>query len=245
MDRRDTASRLARLDLLASRLKAEEPMSVAGLAEEFGVSRRTLFRDIALLRERGLPIEADRGRGGGIRLERNWGIGRLKLSYREAVELLISLAIAEQMEAPWIIANLAPIRRKLAASFSQTLRERVDSLTRRIKIGPSASPAVLQGFVQPDSKTGEALCRAFLELRLLRFSYTDGEGSRSRRQVEPHYLLLSYPVWYLVAWDHERKAVRSFRLDRMHNGDILSEEFKLRPFEYFAEVFAGVPAVSP
>lgn len=220
-------------------------MSVAGIAEEFGVSRRTLFRDIAFLRERGLPIEADRGRGGGIRLERNWGIGRLKLSYREAVELLISLAIAEQMEAPWIIANLASIRRKLAASFSQAMRGRIDSLTRRIKIGPSASSTVLQGFVQPDSKTGEALCRAFLELRLLRFNYTDGEGSRSRRQVEPHHLLLSYPVWYLVAWDHGRDAVRSFRLDRMRKGDVLSEEFKLRPPGDFAEAFAGVPAVSP
>jgi predicted DNA-binding transcriptional regulator YafY len=220
-------------------------MTVAGVAEELGVSRRTLFRDIALLRERGLPIEADRGRGGGIRLERYWGVGRLNLSYREAVELLISLAIAEQMEAPWIIANLTHIRRKLAASFSPTLRERIDSLTKRIRIGRPASPFVLHNVVRSDKVSAEALCRAFLELRLLRFSYTDNEGRQSRRRVEPHHLLLSYPVWYLVAWDHDRNAVRSFRLDRMHETDVLTEEFRLRPFKDFAEAFAGISTVSP
>src|SRR5690606_13243396 len=124
MRRADTRDRLERLDLLASRLKAEEPMTVAGLAAEFGVSARTLFRDLAILRERGLPVEADRGRGGGVRLHRTWGIGRLTLSYREAVDLLVSLAIAEQLRSPWLIANLAPIRRKLRASFAPALRDR-------------------------------------------------------------------------------------------------------------------------
>jgi len=91
MPRAATLPRLERLDLLASRLKSGEPITVAEIADEFGVSTRTLFRDVDILRQRGLPIEADRGRGGGIRLHRHWGVGRLALSYREAVELLVSL----------------------------------------------------------------------------------------------------------------------------------------------------------
>ena len=70
MARASTHDRLHRLDLLASRLKSEEPLCVGELAREFGVSHRTLSRDIALLRERGLPIEGpvdvliDPGHGG-------------------------------------------------------------------------------------------------------------------------------------------------------------------------------------
>ncbi len=244
MPRTSTIDRLSRLDLLSSRLKAEEPMTVDAIATEFGVSRRTLFRDVAILRDRGLPIEADRGRGGGIRLHRTWGIGRLTLSYREAVELLVSLAIAERMEAPWLIASLAPIRRKLAASFSPALKERIEGLAQRIRVGGVASARVLEGFARPDPAAAEALCQAFLELRVLDFAYTDTEGRQSRRRVEPQYLMLNYPVWYLVGHDLGRQAVRSFRLDRIGTARIEGQTFRLRPASGFADAFAGIPALS-
>ena len=171
MNRDSTPERLHRLDLLASRLKADEPMTVAGLAAEFGVSARTLFRDIAILRDRGLPVEADRGRGGGIRLHRTWGIGRLTLSYREAVDLLVSLAIAEQLRSPGLIASLNAIRRKLRASFSPAMRERIDGLSARIHVGRNASVPVLSGFARPDDDEVNQLFRGFVEQRLITFGF--------------------------------------------------------------------------
>ncbi|MEO0913598.1 MAG: WYL domain-containing protein [Pseudomonadota bacterium] len=243
MPTRKTESRLERLDHLESRLQSDDAMTVEGIAREFGVSRRTLCRDIAILRDRGLPIEADKGRGGGVRIARSWGVGRINLTYREAVELVVSLAIAEQMDAPWLIANLAPIRRKLAASFSPEMRQRIGALSSRIMVGQSASPAVLGTFSRPDSASTEALCRAFIELRQLRFGYTDGSGVATIRHGEPHYLMLNYPVWYLVCWDLDRAAIRSFRLDRMHSADISEVAFTPRRAEDFAEAFAGISLV--
>lgn len=245
MARADTLDRLQRLDLLASRLKAEEPMTVAMLAAEFAVSPRTLFRDIAILRDRGLPVEADRGRGGGVRLHRTWGIGRLSLSYREAVDLLVSLAIAEQLRSPWLIANLAPVRRKLRASFAPAVRERIDGLSARILIGRGASAAVLGGFSPPPEAAVNALFRAFLEQRLLSFRYRDLRGAESTRLVEPHLLLLNYPIWYLIAWDRGRGAVRSFRADRIGRTEVLEEAFAGRPMTDFREALAGSDAITP
>lgn len=243
--RASTSHRLDRLDLLASRLKSDSPLTVAGLAAELGVSRRTLARDIGLLRERGLPVEADRGRGGGVRLHRSWGIGRLVLSYREAVDLLVSLAIAEQLQSPWLVANLSSIRHKLTASFSPALRDRIASLRQRIRIGQSASAAVIQGISTPDGDAVAPLFQAFLELRLLRIDYTDTGGRRSSRVVEPQLLLLNYPVWYAIAWDCEREAVRSFRCDRLSGAELLEEAFRLRSAGVFAEALAGVDAITP
>ncbi len=245
MKRASSHSRLDRLDLLASRLKSGEAMTVAGLAGELGVSPRTLARDIDLLRERGLPVEADRGRGGGVRLQGNWGVGRLNLNHREAVDLLVSLAIAEQLQSPWLIANLSSIRRKLAASFSPALRDRIDGLRNRILVGKHASAAMLQGFRALEAVGVDGLLQAFLELRCLRIGYEDAQSRRTLRTVEPQMLLLNYPIWYLIGWDHARNAVRSFRCDRIVSAEIQETPFRLRPFREFESAIEGTEALRP
>ncbi|MCA2994710.1 helix-turn-helix domain-containing protein, partial [Gemmatimonas sp.] len=68
--------RTDRLELLARTLGDRPGISAATLAEEFGLSERTVFRDLESLRDRGYPIEGERGRGGGLRLHPNWGLGR-------------------------------------------------------------------------------------------------------------------------------------------------------------------------
>ncbi len=104
-------------------------------------------------------------------------MGRLTLSYREAVDLLVSLAIAEQLRAPWLIANLAPIRRKFAASFSPALRDRIDGLRARILVGFSASAAVVECFTAPDDRCVEPLFHAFLETRRLAMAMPISQGA--------------------------------------------------------------------
>ena len=105
MQRANTSDRIRRLELLAVQLKQDAHCTVKELALQHGVSVRTITRDLALMRDQGVQIDADRGRGGGVRLERNWGVGRLNLSYPEAVDLLISIAVAEQMNSPLFISR--------------------------------------------------------------------------------------------------------------------------------------------
>lgn len=233
MARDNTYNRLNRLDLLASRLKADELMTITMLATEFGVSKRTLSRDIALLRDRGLPIEADAGRGGGIRIHRTWGVGRLALSYQEAIELLFSIAIAEKLEAPWAFMNTAAIRRKLAASFSSTLRDRIKGLRERIHVSGATSPQILSSFSAPQPDCMTVIFQAFLEMRSLKMTYSDADGHSSTRDIEPHHLLLCPPVWYLYAWDDGKNAVRCFRCDRIQNASLEDATFPQRPYDLF------------
>ena len=73
------STRLARLDRLEAWLKNEDAVALRDAAIEFGVSLRTLHRDLDILRERGVPVESERGRGGGVRIAPGWGIGRINL----------------------------------------------------------------------------------------------------------------------------------------------------------------------
>lgn len=244
MARENTYDRLNRLDLLASRLKADETMTIGMLAAEFGVSRRTLSRDIAILRDRGLPIEADAGRGGGIRLHRTWGVGRLTLNYQEAIELLFSIAIAEKLDAPWMFMNSTAIKRKLAASFSSTLRDRIKGLRQRIHVAGTTSVQILSSFSPPQTDCMAAIFQAFLEMRELKITYMDVGGHCSERTIEPHHLLLCNPVWYLYAWDREKNAVRCFRCDRIQSASLEDMPFSERSYNFFESAIARMGAAT-
>ncbi|MEM8591477.1 MAG: WYL domain-containing protein [Pseudomonadota bacterium] len=221
------------MELMAVRLKQETPCTVQDLAQEHGLSVRTVARDLALMREQGMQIDADRGRGGGVRLDRNWGVGRLNLSYAEAVDLLISIAVAEQMQSPLFLANLGSVRRQLVASFSPAKRDQVKRLKARILIGVTASTYVQAGISAPSKRVVQALHQAFLDQETLEIEYQREDGATSAREIEPHYMLLKYPVWYVLAVDHLRMSPRVFRCDRMRRASRTGTPFRLRPKDDF------------
>jgi predicted DNA-binding transcriptional regulator YafY len=238
MTDRRTSSRLQRLEELAGLLKSREHVTAGEAAAELGVSVRTLNRDLGLLRDGGMPIEADRGRGGGLRLQRNWALGRLHLSPAEAIDMLLSLAIAERMSSPLLLQQLASIRRKIAAAFSESHQQKIRALRRRILIGRPASAAVAASFAPPGRGAHGAIADAFFNMRCLAIDYVDRTGARTAREVEPQFLYLNIPVWYLLTWDRSRAAVRFFRIDRIKSASLLEARFRQadpRPFLAAAE----------
>ena len=81
---------------------------------------------------------------------------------------------------------------------------------------------------------------AFFDMKLLELRYADRQQARSRRIVEPQYLFLNWPVWYLLGWDHLRQDVRFFRLDRIRQAKALRDSFKLRPERLFDSAVQGL-----
>ncbi|WP_434422795.1 helix-turn-helix transcriptional regulator [Nannocystis pusilla] len=72
--------------------------------------------------------------------------------------------------------------------------------------------------------------QAFFHQRALELTYRAGERSTGR-VVEPHYLLLSWPAWYLLVWDHLRGAVRALRVDRIEAASVTAVTFRVRKAE--------------
>jgi len=239
MVRTNSNGRLRRLELLAVQLKQEGLCTVKDLADQHGVSERTIARDLLLMREQGMPIDADRGRGGGVRLDRNWGVGRMNLAYPEAVDLLISIAVSEQMNSPMFLASLGSVRRQLVASFSPEKRKKVNRLKSRILIGVTASTYVQATVNALPKRVVQALHQAFIDQGTLAIRYQNEGGVTSERQIEPHYLLLKYPVWYVIAFDHLRDAPRTFRCDRILTAQTTGTHFHLLPKEGFQQSLDG------
>src|SRR5262245_10112651 len=234
---RAAASRLDRLEELKGLLKARDHSTAEALAAELGVSRRTLHRDLAILRDSGTPIEAERGRGGGMRLHPNWALGRISLSAVEAVDLLLSIAIAEQVHSPLLLRQLAGIRRKIVAAFGESHQRRIRALRKRILLGPPASDQVVSSYRATPQRPVAGLAEAFLNERCAVIEYVDRNGVTTSREIEPQFLYLTMPGWSLLVLGRLRGAVRHFRVDRIRGVTTLQTGFRpadSRP--YVAEI---------
>jgi len=216
-----------RLDRLLGLLASQEHSTGPALADALGISLRTLRRDMARLAARGVPIEAERGRGGGVRVAARVGLGRLQLDHREALDLLLALAIAERMRSPLLLSSSRGLRQKIAAAFPPEERGRVGRLRRRVLHAPPASRRVTETMIAPRPAVLGPVQDGFFEQRALEVEYGGARG-QTTRVVEPHYLLLAWPAWYLLVWDHLRDGVRTLRLDRIEAARLTDQRFKLR-----------------
>ena len=228
--------RNSRLDEMLRLLRDRPGITASDLADQLGTSVRSVFRDAAYLRERGYPIESSRGRGGGLRLHPNWGLGRVLWSTEEALGLLVSLALTERLALPMFGSGLGKARKKLVDAFPSHERRRLTPLRERVMVGPPASAGVAASYRAPKDGAVRALQSAFVQERLVTVAYVREDGERSERRVEPHAILLNWPAWYLIGFDHLRKGVRTFRLDRFESVREEAEGFRPRPRAILAEI---------
>lgn len=229
--------RTERRDRLIGLLRSETYWKTSELREQLGISQRTLMRELAELKRAGYPIESERGRGGGIRLNGRWGVNRLQLSHHEVVELILSLAIMESLQSPLLTRNLKAIKQKLFQAFPQEQRSAVSNIRKRIMIGSNAGENTVSRYISPDHSISECIAEAFLEQRCLEIDYQSDLGEHTTRVIEAQYILLNWPIWYITAWDHLRSSSRMFRIDRIKSAQIMGSHFRLKPIEVFIGVY--------
>jgi predicted DNA-binding transcriptional regulator YafY len=210
-------SRSERLEALIAALRASDGTSMSSLAEELAVSVRTIRRDIATLRTRGLDIEGERGRGGGVRFSRVAPLPPLRLDEREAIGLWLSVQIARRATGlPYSRASSGGLNKVLSA-LPAARRAQLRRLSERIVVGGPASPAKRASAGEISPSLLEVFERCFSEEVCLGFQYHDRKGHTTQRRVEPHGLYVESPVWYVLAIDIDKHAQRMFRMDRISN----------------------------
>jgi predicted DNA-binding transcriptional regulator YafY len=213
------------------------------LADELDVSVRTIRRDVGLLRARGMDIEGDRGRGGGIRFARFAPLPPLQLDAQQAVGLWLSVQLARRVSGlPFSRGSHAALGKVLAA-LPPERRHRLRQMCRRIVVGTGASQAMRDTFGEIAPTLLDAFERCFREGVCLRFHYTDREGASSYRRVEPHGIFVRPPFWYVLAVDIDKSdgdAQRMFRMDRITNPRPHSQRFE-PSMEVVEELLEDVP----
>jgi predicted DNA-binding transcriptional regulator YafY len=223
-------NRLERLYAISEELRRRAPAAVSAtrLAEEFGVTRRTIERDLDALRAAGVPVDADVGRSGGYRLSPTRGRAVFSLGPEEVVALLLATKVAEGM--PFGDAAVMATRR-LLDSLPDSTRVAAEELRGRLRAvlpdAPRARPAV--------QRAVEAAVR---DRAVVRITYVDAGGVETTRAVEAHGFTGASDGWYLIGWCRLREGGRMFRLDRIRSAAVTRERAAWRDVD---EVLGWVP----
>ncbi|MEY8522397.1 YafY family transcriptional regulator [bacterium 1XD8-76] len=182
------------------------------LAERFEVSVRTIYRDIDALSGAGIPVYAEQGRNGGIRLMNDFVLDRVVLSEEEKQEILTALQGIRTMQ------NIAGSRtlEKLSGMFQLSSENWFEVDFSR------------WGNEAPDNGKFERLRAAIVHCRKVRIRYAGSNGSMSVRNVEPHKLAYKANAWYLKAFCCIKQDWRVFKLNRILDLEMLDEDFEYR-----------------
>jgi predicted DNA-binding transcriptional regulator YafY len=208
----DRSTRL--LALLDALRRRRGVVTAARLAEDTGVSPRTLYRDIRALRELGAPVEGEAGVGYVMRP--GFFLPPLMFS-REEIEALVLGArwVETQPDAP-LAQSAKNALGKIAAAAPPDLRARIDD----VGLWPIFFPA-------PGRPAGflSVVREAMSSERTLSLSYADAKDRVTERRVWPVHIGFHEDRQTLDGWCLLRQAFRSFRADRIRSAEVLSQPY--------------------
>jgi len=201
--------RQARLFAIAEHLRGRRTgVTAEELAARFEVSPRTVFRDLLALRDAALPIVADRGRGGGVALDRGYALPPVNFNAREAAVLVALGAFAAGMRLlPFVDTLNAGLDKVRGALDASAQRELIAHLRTLRFVGIPARPV--------RASVRRAIEEAWFEQQPIRLRYARSDGSSGERTVRVRGLLMERGATLVECEDAESGERRSLRLDRI------------------------------
>jgi predicted DNA-binding transcriptional regulator YafY len=200
-------------------LQARERIGVPELARRLEVGERTVRRYAAMLREMGIPVEAELGRYGAYYLRSGYRLPPMIFTDEEALGLALGLLAARHLGLAEVAPAVEGALAKLERVMSEALRGRIRALQETVSIaaGRPQAPARSEALL--------TLAAAVGEQRRVRLCYSSGLSRETKREVDPYGVMHREGYWYAVGYCHLREGMRLFRLDRVREAEMLKETF--------------------
>src|SRR6185312_412060 len=208
-------------------LQTHGRISGAELARRLEVDTRTLRRYIATLEEMGIPLTSERGRYGAYMLVAGFKLPPMMFNEDEALALSVGLLAARSLGlaegASAVASAQAKLERVMPAKLKHRLRAVDETVT--LDLTRSAPPG--------DNRVLTVLSAAAQAQKRVHMRYRSSKGEDSERDFDPYGLLSRNGNWYVGGHCHLRRGLRSFRLDRVAEVQMLEAVFT-RPQDFDA-----------
>lgn len=200
-------NRLDRISTLLVQLQSRPLVKSSEMAERFGVSLRTIYRDMSTLQEAGVPICGNPGIG--YSLVEGYRLPSLMFTKEEAMAFLTAEKMIEQLtdaqNSNYFHQGMDKIRAALRTVDKKYLHDMDDAIAvYKSRNAGEGLPNLIQTIL---SSINDKL--------IVEIDYTNADEKTSKRALEAVGIAYTHPRWYLSAWCHLREEYRMFRLDRI------------------------------
>lgn len=214
------ADRLLSILLL---LQVHRRLTARELAQRLEVSQRTIHRDMEALSSAGVPVVAERGKGGGWGLLDTYQTTLTGLNLPEIQALFLSKSTQLLADLGWHQAFEAALI-KLLAALPAMYRQQAEAVRQRIYIDTKGWHTL-----EEDMSSFPILQEAIWQERQLQLSYQRSDRTIVERLVDPLGLVAKGSVWYLVA--AVEGELRSYRVSRVR-GATMTDRPCTRPADF-------------
>jgi predicted DNA-binding transcriptional regulator YafY len=211
--------KINRLISIIMMLLERKTISAAELSRTFEVSKRTIYRDIEIINEAGIPIITYPGINGGIGIMEEFKVDKRLFSESDLTTLLIGLSgVNSALDSKETKQAMS----KLKAIIPKEKQNNIDELTSRVAIdlSPWQKDITRETYLQ-------TINSAIVERKILNFDYFNIKGDVSFREVEPYRLLHKGNSWYLQGYCLLRQEMRTFRFSRIRK--LITSELSFTP----------------
>jgi|HubBroStandDraft_6_1064221.scaffolds.fasta_scaffold583877_2 predicted DNA-binding transcriptional regulator YafY len=210
-------------DIIQALRTAKGPMTAAALADQFEVTVRTIYRDVAALQARRVPIEG--APGFGYVLRRGFDLPPLMFTTEEIEAIAVAMRMLRRTGDRGLHAAARNVLSKVTVALPDALREQL--ATPQVFVSSHGAPA-------PPVADLSAIRAAIRDERKLRLAYGDGKGDHTQRVVWPFAIAYYAESTLVSAWCELRNDFRHFRADRILDCGVLEESFPVGGKELFA-----------
>jgi len=201
-------------DIIQTLRVAAGPMTAATLAEQLEVNVRTVYRDIATLQARRIPIEG--AAGIGYVLRRGFDLPPLMFTADEIDAISVGARLVRRLRDPGLQDAADSVLAKITTILPDALRAGVASAPFYVSDGSARAP---EGIDLSDVR------HAIRETRKLRITYADASGQSSNRTIWPIAMAYYVDVTLIGAWCELREDYRHFRVERIVSSTLLQDRF--------------------
>jgi predicted DNA-binding transcriptional regulator YafY len=202
-------------DIIQVLRTARKPVTAAALAEELEVTVRTIYRDVATLQARRVPIEGAAGLGYVLR--KGFDLPPLMFTVDEIEAVTVGARLVQRLRDPELQAAARRVLDKVTVVLPESLRGHLAEPPVYVSRGDAA---------QPQGVDVAQLRAAIRDRRKLRIAYIDEKHQRTRRTIWPLAMAYYVDVTLIGAWCELRKDFRNFRVERIAHSRVLAARFQ-------------------
>ncbi len=212
--------KIHRLIYILLMLEGKQKITAKELAERLETSIRTIYRDIDILCQAGVPIYTESGPHGGISLMENYQIPSKHLYKDDIISLYLNHIGVKGEQGSNLDLQMESTLKKIEKVMSDNEAKELHEIEKRFYVDSTPWWGKKVSMIH-----SETMIQAVSQTRKLNIVYVKMNHEESVRIIQPYGVVIKNNIWYLVGYCEVAKSIRTFRCERIKECILLEQCF--------------------